>query len=130
MPTATQNISWFEDVTDETLCVSVDTDIYSLDALFRVCYAFTDRCYLFLQPGGHTSAVKVRFSRKTPECDLAQIAGEFSNALIDQRVRMQIASETGGIRELIVAQAFAEADLIDRTVSESSYLDDPKGIAR
>lgn len=130
MSTTTQSISWLEEVTDDTLCISVDTGVYSLDALFRVCYAFTDRCYLFLQPGGHTSVVKVRFSRKTPECNLAQIAAEFSNALIDQRVRMQIASETKGIRELIVAQAFAEADLIDRTLSESSYLDDPKGVAR
>ncbi len=130
MSTPTQTISWIEEVGDESLCVSVDTSIYSLDSLFRVCYAFTDRCYLFLQPEGRASVVRVRFTRKTPGCDLSQLAGEFSNALIDQRVRLQIAAETRAIRELIVAQAFAEADLIDRTLSESSYLDDPRGVAR
>lgn len=130
MSTPIPTISWLEEVSEEGFCVSVDTDIYSLDALFRVCYTFTDRCYLFLQYGERASLVKVRFTRKTPECDLSRLVGEFSNALIDQRVRLQIASETKGIRELIVAQAFAEADLIDRTFSEASYLDDPKGIAR
>jgi His-Xaa-Ser system protein HxsD len=70
------------------------------------------------------------FTRKTPDCDLHSLAGEFSNELINQRVRLQIASETRAIRELIVAQAFAEADLLDRSLSESSYVDDPRGVAR
>jgi hypothetical protein len=32
------------------------------------------------------------------------------------------------IRELIVAQAFAEADIVDRSFSEGSNVEDPKGI--
>jgi His-Xaa-Ser system protein HxsD len=127
---STQRMCWLEDITDKSLTVSVETAIYSLDALFRVCYDFTDRCYLFLQPINKTSVVRVQFARKTSECNLSLIAGEFSNALIDQKVRQQIALETMSIRELIVAQAFAETDLIDRTLSESSYDDDSKGITR
>ncbi len=125
-----ERISWLENVSDESLRVSVDLSVYSLDALFRVCYIFTDRCYLFLEPAERPSTIRVRFARKMPECDLAIVAAEFSNALIDQRVRTQIASETKAVRELIVAQAFAEADLIDRSLSESSFVEDPKGIAR
>jgi His-Xaa-Ser system protein HxsD len=120
-------ISWLQEVTDRSLCICVDTTVYSLEALFRVCYAFTDRCYLFLQPE-ESSVVKVRFAGKTLDVDLAALAGEFSNELINQMVRLQVAAETRGIRELIVAQAFAEADLIDRSLSEASYFDDPKGI--
>jgi His-Xaa-Ser system protein HxsD len=122
-------MSWLEDVTDESLFVSVDTEVYTTDALFKACYAFTDRCYLFLSPSENPRVIKVRFAPKEPGCDLAATAGEFCNELIDQRVRQQIATETGAIRELIVAQAFAEADLIDRSLPESSYLDDPREIA-
>ncbi len=125
-----ERISWLQDVTDESLCVCVDTAAYSLEALFRVCYVFTDRCYLFLRPEGSSSVIRVMFTRKSPDCDLPTLAGEFSNELINQKVRLQVASETRAIRELIVAQAFAEADLLDRSLSESDYVEDPRGIAR
>jgi His-Xaa-Ser system protein HxsD len=126
-----ERFTWLEELSEDSLRMSVDTSIYSMDALFRVCYAFTDRCYLFLEPKEETpSVINVRFTRKEADHDLASLAGEFSNALIDQRVRLEIFAETKAVRELIVAQAFAEADLIDRTLSESSYIDDPKGITR
>lgn len=125
-----ERISWLQEATDESLCICVDTAVYSTEALFRVCYSFTDRCYLFLQPENNSPVINVRFAKREVDCDLAALAGEFSNELINQKVRLQIASETSTIRELIVAQAFAEADLLDRSLSESSYLDDPKGIAR
>jgi len=125
-----QDISWITHLTDGGLCISVDTDLYSVDALFRVCYVFTDRCYLFLQPQTGSSVVDVRFTSKGSDCDMATLAGDFANELINQRVRRDIASETKAVRELIVAQAFAEADLLDRDFSEASYISDPKGIAQ
>jgi His-Xaa-Ser system protein HxsD len=45
---------------------------------------------------------------------LTRIAGEFGNELISQRIRLDLAEETRPVRELIVAQAFAEADLSAR----------------
>jgi His-Xaa-Ser system protein HxsD len=123
-------LSWIEEATDESLCICLDLTVYSLEALFRVCYAFTDRCYLFLAHGESSSSVKVRFARKSPDCDLGAVAGEFSNELINQKVRIDIAAETKPIRELIVAQAFAEADLLDRSMSEADYREDPRGIAK
>jgi His-Xaa-Ser system protein HxsD len=125
-----QDISWITYLTADGLCISVDTDLYSVDALFRVCYVFTDRCYLFLQPQIGSSVVNVRFTSKRSDCDLTTLAGDFANELINQRVRRDIASETKTVRELIVAQAFAEADLLGREFSEASYTADPKGIAK
>ena len=122
--------SWVEKLTDETLQICVSLDLYPLEALFRVCYSFTDRCYLFLEHTEAPDVVKVHFGSKVPGSDLAIIAGEFSNELINQRVRLDIARETKPIRELIVAQAFAEADLLDRTDMEADYRDDPRGISR
>jgi His-Xaa-Ser system protein HxsD len=129
MQDTSQRIVWIKHVSDKSLTLEVDTAIYSLEALFRVCYAYTERCYLFLEPATREPVVTVRITAKKSDCDLNIIACEFSNSLIDERVRRDIAAETMSIRELIVAQAFAEADIIDRSWSEGSYIDDPKGIA-
>jgi His-Xaa-Ser system protein HxsD len=110
--------------------MGVDTAVYSVEALFRVCFVFTDRCYLFLQPQTNSSVIDVRFTRKTFHCDMDALAGDFANELISQRVRKDIAVETKAVRELIVAQAFAEADFLGREVSEARYTEDPKGIAQ
>lgn len=90
--------------------LTLDTGLYSREAVFRACYKFTDRCYLFLQPLSDSS-VRVEFKRKDASQDLQEIVGDFANELIDQRVRADIARETQNIRELIVAQAFADAPL-------------------
>lgn len=123
-------LSWVQDVSDDSLVMAVDSDLYSREALFRVCYLFTDMCYLFLMQEENSPVIQVRFTRKSTDVDLKKLAGEFSNELINQKVRLDVAAETKAIRELIVAQAFAEADLFDRGESEASYLDDPRGIAR
>lgn len=122
-------LSWVQDVGDDSLVMTVNSDLYSREALFRVCYMFTDRCYLFLVQEANSPVIQVRFTRKSPNTEMNELAGEFSNELINQKVRLDIATETRAIRELIVAQAFAEADLLDRGESEAGYLDDPRGIA-
>lgn len=124
-----KRILWTKHVSDRTLTLEVDTAIYSLEALFRVCYAFTDRCYLFLEPATKDPSIVVRITGKKPDFDLDTVVGEFSNALIDERVRRDIATETMSIRELIIAQAFAEVDILDRSLAEASHVEDPKGIA-
>src|SRR4029077_2242995 len=121
-------IPWAQHTLDGDLSMDVDVGIYPLQVLFRVCYAFTDRCYLFLTPSNDGHVVKVRFARRSTGCELETIVGEFSNELVNQRVRLEIANETRAIRELIVAQAFTEADLIDRSGSEGSYIEDPRGV--
>jgi len=50
MPDTSARMAWIKHVSDNSVTFEVDTAIYSLEALFRVCYAFTDRCYLFLEP--------------------------------------------------------------------------------
>lgn len=122
--------TWIKALSEESLSICVDLNVYPLEVLFRVCYGFTGKCYLFLSPAKWHSAVNVDFARKTSDCDLSLIAAEFSNELINQKVRLDIAVETRPIRELIVAQAFAEADFIDHSVSEADYREDPRGIAK
>lgn len=129
---STPQLPWvkIEACSDETASLRVDLRVYTLDALFATCYLFTDRCYLYLNPEEDMSAIVVQFARKLADCDLAAIAGQFSNELINQRVRNDVAAATRAVRELIVAQAFAEADLLDRSSVNGDYNDDPKGIAK
>lgn len=129
MNTSSPQLSWTKNLTEDGLDIQVNLSVYTLDALFRVCYWFTDRCYLFLTCDDSRLAVTVHIGRKTTDVDLRVIAGEFSNELINQKVRHDVADETRAIRELIVAQAFAEADLLDRSESSADYHRDPKGIA-
>lgn len=131
-------LSWVQIVSEDSLLIRVNLDIYPLEALFRVCYLFTDRCYLFLSEDeylseqGATTAntVRVQFTKKAADCDLNAIAGEFSNELINQKVRLDIATETRLIREMIVTQAFTEADLAQGSQSGADYRDDPRGISK
>ena len=122
-------LSWIQFLTDESLLMRIDLSIYPLEALFRVCYSFTDRCYIFLEEES-ASIIKVHFARKTEGCDLSVVAGEFSNELINQKIRLDVAYETKSIRELIVAQAFAEADLLNESGQKADYRDDPRGISK
>ncbi len=125
-----QDLAWITKLSDGGLSITVNLKVYSLEALFRTAYLFTDRCYLFLKVEADPSTVEVHFHPIEASIDLLKLSGEFCNELINQRLQAMIASETHTIRELIVAQAFAEADVLDGSASEAGYRDDPKGISR
>lgn len=108
--------------------ISVDLTVYPLDVVLRACHAFTARCYVFAR-GAENGTVVVDFALRDAGGSLRELAGEFSNALLDHQLRALIAAETHAIRELLVAQAFCEADLLDRRESESDEAIDPRRIA-
>lgn len=88
--------------------VPVPTSCYPAEVIFRTCYAFTDRAYLWLEPGVEGEIV-VSITRKSVETDLDAVIGEFANALIDYGLRRQIGQETHGVRDAIIGAALAEA---------------------
>lgn len=113
---------------ESTTAIQVDTTLYELDAVLRACYRLTDRCYLFLtrdQVADHL--VNVSFMSKG-SAEISSVIGEFCNDLLDQSLRIALSREFGSIRELIVAQAFAEGNLLDHQRDEGDYATDPLGI--
>ena len=92
--------------------MSVDCSVYSLPALLRTCYWFTDRCYI-LVTRGEVGCYLVHIANKTRGEVTEEIAGEFANALLDNQLRVELNRETQSVRELIVAKAFAEGDLLE-----------------
>jgi His-Xaa-Ser system protein HxsD len=90
--------------------LTVELQLYGQEGLLRACYAFTDRCFIFLREAG-PSKVTVVFRKRKSAKTLDALVEEFANELIDQSLRAQLAAETQNVRQLIVAQAFGESDL-------------------
>lgn len=103
---------------------------YPTEVIVRTAYDFTDRLFIHTEPSADGQRATVTLMCKRAEADLAALIGEFTNALLDHRLRIEIASETKMIRDLIVAQAFIEADLIDQSEADSDFESDPRGITR
>jgi len=108
------------EIHDKVLSVDVNESVYSRDAVLRTAYWFTDRCYLHITrpaPGFFRIQFKAKASPK-PDlvvATLEEVAGEFLNSLLDHQTRQDIESQTGRIRELLVAKAFAEAGVLEDT---------------
>ncbi len=117
-PTAPSGID-LRSQSEAALELIIDTSLYTDAVIFKASYWFTDRCYLLLerQDSNH---VLVRLTPRDLSIPLSAIAGEFCNELINRRVQQLVSDETRMIRELIVAQAFAESGLTDVPVQPDS----------
>lgn len=114
---------------DSLISVEIDTSIYDLNTIFRAVYNFTDRCYIFLARVYEApERVSVTLAAKRPIADLRPLVGELCNELVDHQIRIALEREVGPLRELIVAQAFSEGNLLDVQRDEGDYERDPLGI--
>jgi His-Xaa-Ser system protein HxsD len=94
--------------------ITVDATIYSKASIFRACYKFTDRAYIFLsRTENKPNYILVSITMKQPQDDPEKMIQEINNELIDQNIREILELEFGPIRNLIVAQAFSEGNLLD-----------------
>lgn len=110
------------------MTIDVDLGAYPLDLVLRTCHAFTARCYIAPRMDGDGHVV-VHFAPREEHDALRDLAVKFANALLDARVRAIVAEETHAIREMLVAQAVREADVLDRRDVQSDAHTDPQGIA-
>jgi His-Xaa-Ser system protein HxsD len=104
---------------DDVLSVDLNESLYSREAVLRAAYWFTDRCYLYITRP-EPDLFRVQFKSKLRKSDLVvekldEIAGEFLNSLLDHQIRQDIEAQTGRIRELLVAKAFAESGVLEDT---------------
>lgn len=86
--------------------VSVDLNIYSVDAVTTTSYKYTDKFYIHQQTADD-KMMNVIFEAKDSNAPVsAEIAKRFCNDLIDQQVRILVNRDFGHIRDLIVEEAF------------------------
>ena len=105
-----------------------DTAIYRLAAIKKAAYKFADRCFVEITSEDDCH-VRVRFKPKRLVDRPDHLQGEFQNEVLDQELREVVADETRGIRDLLMAQAFTAAALID-AATDADPSADPLGITQ
>lgn len=116
---------------NDLAAVEVDLSVFELPAVLRACYKLTGRCHVFVaRDRDDPGLVVVTLGTRSAEIDLRACIGELADELIDQQLRQQLAREAGSVREIIVAQAFAEGNLLEAESDEADYRTDPLGIGR
>ena len=94
-------------VDERSVTLLVDEDLYALDAVYGAAYLFVDRCYVLLgRPQERRVSVRLKAKGETSQEELEAMAGEFSNELLNQVLRLRIGERTKKIREYTLAKAF------------------------
>lgn len=91
--------------------VRLPLDVYGEEAVLRAAHTFSGRCFVALEKEGERVMV-CRLTPRVPLENLAHIAGEFQNEVLDQVLRARIAGSTEPVRRLILAQAFSRTNLL------------------
>lgn len=118
-------LPWAEAERPGEFVLTFDARAYSIEAIQRAAFWLTDRCYVSIEMDGSGQFSRVRVAAKHGELSRT-LAGELGNRVLDEELRRQVLAETRLIREAIVTQAFAEADLGDHR--GAPFAEDPEGI--
>jgi len=104
--------------------VCIDPNLYTLTAIFKTAYWFTDKYYLFLANRSSIVEVELRLKQGDSSDELKKICGQFLNNLLDQSVRQRVLEETSGIRDTLLKKAFfdAKASVTKGLISDESHI--------
>lgn len=96
--------------------LSLDTTIYSIEAIKKAAYKFADQASVIINPGPTNSAISLVFNfvGKKSSSGPEQVISDFCNELLDQDLREIVKRETGPLRNLIIAHAFSRTSLIEK----------------
>jgi His-Xaa-Ser system protein HxsD len=95
------------DLDDRQVSFNISEDLFPLDAVYGASYLFVDKCWLFLtRPCKGTVGVHLKTKEQSDEPALEALAGEFSNELLNQTLRVRIGESTATLREYTMARAF------------------------
>jgi His-Xaa-Ser system protein HxsD len=90
--------------------LTIDTDIYHIEAIHAAIYGFTDRYHILVTPNENHS-VTVIFEAKDKNINISDGLKIFITSLADHQIRFQLDRTNQKIRELIVKHAFSPVDL-------------------
>jgi His-Xaa-Ser system protein HxsD len=125
-------------MTERSVSMTLDAELYPLQAIYGASYIFLDRCYVFLdrpEPGRFRATLTAK--QAVEEADaLRALVGEFANELLSCAWRHQVTQDNRVAIETVTVQAIAGAmgepsldDLADFDFTDEA-LDDPLGIAQ
>ena len=90
----------------------MDISLYSLAAIMKSTYWFTDKCFLYIHWADEEKQILTVSFRGKDDLNinvLHSIAGEFMNSVLDQVIRIKVEEETKVLKSIIVKRAFSEA---------------------
>lgn len=89
----------------------VDTKIYLKDVIYKACYVFIDRMYIFLNTSGKGDTIEVTLKGKKTltRKNIERLEGEFMNELLNCLVRENISKRNQKVLEQIVGGAMGSA---------------------
>jgi His-Xaa-Ser system protein HxsD len=99
--------------------ISLDKKVYSKQAALRACYWFGKDLYCQIDERDEFLEVTITLRVSSPNLDQPKIRAidewlpELFDALLDSQLRVEIQAETAGVRELIIAKAFAESGVLE-----------------
>ncbi len=88
------------------MTISIDTSIFSKQAIMNTSYWYTDRIFISFQDESDKK-INIKFQKRNNKIDLDMIINEFKNDLIDHELRVKLNKEFKLIREEIVNRAFS-----------------------
>ena len=91
--------------------IILQRDLYPKAAVYGAAYQFIERCYVFLDaPSPELLSVELKSREPAGRSELEVLAGEFSNELLAQAFRCEIAEQNKDLLEVIVAQSMSATE--------------------
>ncbi|MCK5580423.1 MAG: His-Xaa-Ser system protein HxsD [Candidatus Omnitrophica bacterium] len=89
---------------------SLNSKIYPRDVIFKACYTFIDRVYIFLDnPKRNEITVSFKGKKILTKKQLNSLKGEFANELLNAILRKDISKKNKKILEYVVGGAITAA---------------------
>jgi len=95
-------------ITDNSVIISVNPNLYALETIYSASYVFLDRAYILLN-GDPKKEIIIQLQPKEQE-DLKKLGGEFLNELINYGDYKKRAEQTKEIREMLLQRAIITND--------------------
>ncbi len=111
---------------NDSVLFSVSTRIYSKDIIYKACYVFIDKMYIFLDISDKKDAILVTLRGKAPllKNELEKLKGEFMNELLNSLIRENVSKRNQKILEQIVGGAMGAALGIQKRAEASEKEND------
>jgi His-Xaa-Ser system protein HxsD len=91
-------------------CLSFDSSAYSLDAIQRAAYRFSDR-FSCVTSTTDADTIEVKVSFGSDDIDIDATLADFQSVVLDHVLRERIREETADVRNLVLALAFSKTSL-------------------
>lgn len=95
--------------------LTFDAACYTADAVERAAYRFSDRLSSEVSADAASITCVLRVSGGDAQAE--QVLADFRNEVLDQTLRARIRDETREVRNLILALAFSNTELVDGETS-------------